>query len=99
MNVGTFGKIIFQTSSEKAMTFGKLSEKAGAKYADISLLRGKPRKQFIGAALQTVSLDIVVRADLGYKPREIIAQLKKWRRAEPRSGLLSAGIRFRSSQW
>lgn len=77
MTLGTFGKIVFQTSKEKILTFGKLSEKAGGQYADIALLRGKPRKQYIGAELQTVDLNIVVRADLGYKPREVIQQLKE----------------------
>ena len=77
MVLGTYGKIIFQTSKDKTLTFGKLSEKVGGKYADIQLLRGKPREQYIRAELESIDLDITVRADLGYKPRDIIQQLKK----------------------
>lgn len=62
--IGNLGKeIIFFTSSVERLTFNNLSEGAGAKFAEHSLIEGKPRKQYIGPTLRTLSLDINLRAD------------------------------------
>lgn len=77
MILGTYGKIVFETSKNKVLTFSSMKETSGSTWATHKTLSGKPRRQFISGDLQTVDLDITVRADLGYKPREIIEQLKQ----------------------
>lgn len=76
MTIGTYGGVVFEVSANKTLTFQRLSENAGAKFAAVNLLRGKPRSQYIGANLQTVDIEILLRADLGIKPREAIQRLK-----------------------
>lgn len=75
--IGCYGsKIIFYTSSVVAQTFQNLTSETGAKFADHALLEGKPRKQYIGANLRSITFDMMLRADLGISPRVMLETLK-----------------------
>lgn len=71
--IGSYGsKVVFEVSSYSVRSFKNLKTSAGAKYANIELLEGKPRKQFIAATNQSVSLDITLRADQNWiSPRDM----------------------------
>lgn len=76
--IGCYGsKIIFFTSSIASRTFENFSAQSGAKFAEHSLIEGKPRKQYIGGNLQSVSFDMTLRADMGLRPRDMLEQLKE----------------------
>lgn len=76
--IGSWGKnLVFEVSADSVRTFQNLKTTAGAKYADIDLLEGKPRKQFIAPAIRTASMDINLRSDLNwFKPRDMIDLLQ-----------------------
>ena len=91
MLIGTFGDVIFTTSRWRTLTFSQLSTTTAANYANHDLLTGKPRKQFIGAQPQGVSLDIMVRLDLGVSPRLMIKELRRMAEAGEAHRLIVGG--------
>ena len=75
--VGSYGDIIFQVCSRTVLTPKKLTHTASANYGSHSMLLGKPRLQYVGPMLEEVKLEIVLRADLGVKPRTQLTTLRK----------------------
>lgn len=75
--VGSYGSVIFQVTSKKVLTPSKITRTLGATYATHTLIKNKPRKQLIGAKPEALTLDITLRADLGYKPRDMLETLRK----------------------
>lgn len=68
--IGSYGPIIFSVSDKKALTFSSLSRSAGSEWASHETLRGKKRSEYIGPALQTISLEITLSALHGVRPRQ-----------------------------
>ncbi|NCC16541.1 MAG: phage tail protein [Clostridia bacterium] len=68
--IGSYGPIIFSVSDKKALTFSSLSRSAGSEWASHETLRGKKRSEYIGAALQAISLEITLSAMHGVRPRQ-----------------------------
>lgn len=78
-SIGSWGKnLVFEVSAYSIRTFKDLKTTAGAKYADIELLEGKPRKQYIAPTNRTASMTVTIRADQNWlKPRDLIDVLQK----------------------
>ena len=76
--IGSWGKnLVFEVSSYSIRTYKDLKTSASAKYADIELLEGKPRKQYIAPANRTASFSVTIRADQNWlKPRDLIDLLQ-----------------------
>ncbi len=73
--VGSYGPIIFTVSSLRALTFNDFNRTAKKRTASHEVIRGKPRTEYLGADLQTVSFKCKLNATYGVKPRAMIELL------------------------
>ena len=76
--IGNLGKLItFKVSSKKVLTFNDMTRKVSSRWAEHEVIRGKPKTEFLGAALQEVSLTIILSSMLGVKPRKTLERIRK----------------------
>ena len=75
MMIGTFGNMPFEVSENKAFTPSSFRRTAASRWTTHDVSSGKPRTEYIGADLMTVSFEVTLRASLGIKPREILDRL------------------------
>ena len=71
--IGTLGrKIIFEVSDNRVLTFESMSREVSGRWTEHEVLGVKPKAEFLGPGLQTISLTIHLSAALGVKPRRIL---------------------------
>ena len=71
--IGTLGRnIIFEVSDDHALTFRNMTREVSGRWADHDVMGGKPKPEFLGAANQTVTLEIILSASLGVRPRTVM---------------------------
>lgn len=76
--IGNWGSHIkFQTDDARVLTFQNLKRKMSARTSKHYLIDGKPKLEFLGADLQTVTFTIYLNAMLGVKPKKIEDKLIK----------------------
>jgi phage protein U len=73
--IGSYGPIIFTVSSLRALTFNDFTRNASKRTASHEVIKGKPRTEYLGAGLQTVSFKIKLDATYGVRPRAMIEAL------------------------
>jgi phage protein U len=74
--IGYFGKeIIFETSEKKTMTFNGLSIDVASRYAKHDVIMQKPKTEFLGPDLDTITFSVKLNGSFGVKPR---AEMEKW---------------------
>ena len=71
--IGTLGsRIIFEVSEERVLTFTNMTREVSGRWAENEALSTKPKPEFLGPGLKTVSQDILLSATLGVRPRSIL---------------------------
>ena len=75
MFIGTLGPIVFSVSSLAVLTPNGISRSVSKRTAVHEVIRGKPRKEYLGPGLQSFSFDITLRADYGVRPRFMLDML------------------------
>lgn len=75
--VGTLGSVIFEVSDRKALVIQSLSKNNKGRWTTHNVLRGKPKAEFLGPELQSVTLTAYLSANLGIKPQQILQKLRK----------------------
>jgi len=75
--IGTFGNIVFETSSSKIRTFEEFKRKGSAMFSEHPVLEGKPKLQHLGTSLDEISFSITFNVALGIDPREEINKLQE----------------------
>lgn len=74
--IGNWGTHIkFQTSDQKVLTFSNMKRKASARTSKHNLINGKPKLEFNGADLQSITFTMELNAMLGVKPKKIESRL------------------------
>ena len=76
--IGTLGGIIFTTSSFMVLTPKGFQRSVSSRWATHELIGGRPKTQYIGPGLQSVSFEMTLKADYGVRPRlmlEILARM------------------------
>lgn len=69
--IGNWGSYVrFQTSDSKILTFTGFKRKASARINKHSLINGKPKVEFLGPDLQSITFTIELNAMLGTRPRK-----------------------------
>lgn len=74
--IGVFGDIIFETSDKKILTFNNFTQNVSGRWASHDRIGLKPRQEFLGPGLRTISFNIVLNAMHGVKPREMLEKLE-----------------------
>lgn len=76
--IGNWGSYIrFQTSDSRVMTFTDFKRKVSVRTSKHSLIGQKPKLEFLGPELQTVTFRMELNAMLGVKPRSTEEKLIK----------------------
>lgn len=74
-NIGTFGNIIFETNDTRILNPLGLQRTGGSDWATQSLVKGKPRSQYMQPKLRTVTFSIKLNSQHGVKPRAMLDEL------------------------
>lgn len=83
MAIGSLGSLItFEVSTDrkgniKLLTFNKLSQKISGRYSDHNIIGGKPKSEFLGPGLRTLSFNIQLSAMHGVKPRKTMESIEQ----------------------
>lgn len=78
MAIGTLGtSIVFEVSDDKVFNFTDMSRTVTGNWASHAVSGAKPKSEFIGPALQAITLTIVLNATLGVRPRTVINMIAK----------------------
>ena len=61
--------IVFEVSSQRVLTFDGLNRRNTARFAEHGTLLQKPISQFVGAALDSIDIKIILHSHLGVNPQ------------------------------
>ena len=73
--IGYFGKIIFETSDKRILTFTDFKYSAQNRTEKHSVIGSKPITEFIGPELDSVSFTVNLNGSWGVKPRY---EIERW---------------------
>ena len=78
MKVGAFGSsLVLRVSDRKVLTFQNMKREITGQWGSMERIGKKPLPVFQGPALQTMTLEIVLDASLGVKPRAMLKKIEK----------------------
>ena len=75
--VGIFGDIRFRVSENQILTFSNFKQEISSAWNAIDRIGQKPMVEYGGADLQKVSLEIILDASLGVKPKTLLKRLER----------------------
>lgn len=76
--IGTLGpNIIFAVNDQYALTFSGMTREVSGRWATHETPGTKPRVEFLGPGLQTISLPITLSAGLGVRPRRVLETIER----------------------
>lgn len=73
--IGYFGDIIFETSDRRILNFVDFSIETSARFETHNLIGVKPKTEYVGPGLLSVSFTIIINGNHGVKPRE---EMERW---------------------
>lgn len=75
--IGTLGSnIIFEVSDDVVLTLRNMKREVSGRWTEHETMGEKPKAEFLGAGLQTVSFDIQLSATLGVRPRAVMESIE-----------------------
>ena len=76
--IGNLGKlIVFEVSSDKVLTFGKMTQSVSGRWTTHAVIQNKPKSEFLGAGQRTISLPIFLTANHGVRPRSTMEKIEE----------------------
>ena len=98
--IGTLGtKIIFEVSTSKVLTFSKFERTSAGNWESHTRIGQKPKSEFTGPALQSISMEITLDAALGVKPRSTIDALVEMAETGDAEALVIGGVPVSKNPW
>ncbi|MDR7318922.1 phage tail protein [Brevibacillus nitrificans] len=79
--IGSLGSVVFVASQATIRTIQEFTRNGGSRYAVHEILNQKPKAQWIGPGLDTVSFSMRFDASYGLNPRKELNQLVELERA------------------
>ena len=78
MRVGALGsRLVFQVTHWRELTFRNLQREVSGNWSSMERIGQKPLPFFQGASLQTMTMEIVLDASLGVRPRGMLNQIEQ----------------------
>ena len=75
--IGNLGSlIVFEVSTEKVITFNKMTQAVKGRWALQEPILGKPYPEFLGPGQRTISLPVYLSVMHGVKPRKMMEQIE-----------------------
>lgn len=75
MQIGTFGPVVFEVSSEKVRTFDSLQRTESGRWTTHEVLHQKPKSEFLGADNGSITFDMYFNVALNVHPQKEIDML------------------------
>lgn len=79
--IGSLGTVVFVVSPEATRTFQEFTRNAASRYAKHEILGQKPKTQWLGPGLDTISFTMWFDARHGLNPRKELDKLTELERA------------------
>ncbi len=77
MKVGSFGnQLIFRVSDETVMTFKNMKREISGNWGSMDRIGQKPLPYFQGPSLQSITMEIILDASLGIRPRRMLQRIE-----------------------
>ena len=77
MQIGNFGSdLVFKVSDEQVLTFNNFSRTVKSKWVEHAGIDINPASEYVSRELDSISLTVVLSAELGVKPRAMIEKLE-----------------------
>ncbi|OPJ63679.1 phage tail protein [Clostridium chromiireducens] len=73
--IGYFGDVVFETSDKRILTFTDFKYQSAGRWEKHNVIGKKPKSEFIGPDLDSVTFSITLNGSFGIKPRE---EMEKW---------------------
>lgn len=77
MAIGALGRLVFETSDSRILTFSGVSREITSRWADHETIGTKPQSEFLGPGLQSLTFEITVSASLGVRPMEMLREIER----------------------
>ena len=73
--IGSFGKMVFETSDKRIMTFNRFNRTVKGRWVEHNLYKRTPRSEFVGSDLDEITFTVILNSSLGVDP---LTQINKW---------------------
>lgn len=80
MIVGGFGDVIFETSDKRILTYKNFRRDIIVRYGISEVIGQKPKSEFLGPGLDTVTFEVSLNISLGHDPYTIMTQFIEYTR-------------------
>lgn len=98
--IGNLGKlIVFEVSSDKVLTFGKMTQSVKGRWTTHSIIGNKPVSEFLGAGQRTLTFPIFLTVNHGVRPRKTIEKIEKAIESGTPYSFVIGGKKIGSNQW
>lgn len=98
--IGNLGKlIVFEVSSNKVLTFGKMTKTVKGRWTSHAGIGNKPIPEFLGADQGNISLPIFLTVNHGVRPRKTIEKIEKAVESGTPYPFVIGGKKVGSNQW
>ncbi|MGG7200769.1 phage tail protein [Clostridium butyricum] len=98
--IGNLGKqIVFKTSDKKILTFNDFKQSVSGRWAVHERIGEKPRSEFIGPGLRSISFTIVLSASNGVRPRKTLEKIEKMIEEGTVEYLIIGGKKVGNNKW
>ncbi|NLT94874.1 MAG: phage tail protein [Clostridia bacterium] len=77
--IGSFGPVVFETSTKRIRTFDDFKRSGSARWATHELMGRKPLREFLGPGLEQISFTIRLDVSLGVNPAHELTVLRLMR--------------------
>ncbi|MGG3322355.1 phage tail protein, partial [Brevibacillus centrosporus] len=98
-SLGNLGPVVFVATHETLRTFQDFTRSSASRYADHEILGKKPKSQWIGPGLDTISFSMAFDALYGLNPRKELNQLVELERAGKALPLAIGGVGIGVYMW
>jgi phage protein U len=97
--IGSYGNIAFVVTPEVIRTFRELTRSSASRWADHEIMLKKPKSQFLGPGLDTVTFTMYFAAWHGTNPRKEMEKLVEWDRKGKAGALTIGGKKLGVGLW
>ena len=71
-----WGDIKFSVSSKKVFSFRGMKRSYSARWAEHNIIGARPRMEYQGAGMDEITIEVVLDAELGVKPRSAMQRFR-----------------------
>lgn len=72
-----WGTIVFSVTSEKVFSFKGMKRSYSGRWTTHNIIGGCPMAEFQGAGLDEISMEVILDAEMGVRPRAVLDEFRK----------------------